>query len=339
MKNPLPLVSVIMPVYNSEKYLREAIDSILNQTYKNIELIIIDDGSSDNSINVVKSYNSEKIRFYINEKNMGVSSTRNKALDLSKGKYIALMDSDDISPLDRIEKQVEYLEKNSDFGLIGGHYESFTEYPFYTKRKFRKHCLNHIENQVNLNFIGSIAAPTAMFRNDIIKNNNIYFDTELKVGEDFDFWRQIGKFTKVTNIDHFLIRYRKHPSNTTKNKDLVDAHMTKSILKSLNDLEIDINIYFNEDLKIKDFQSFKDIVNKLKKFIITDKKFEKKYLEKSVNELIFWFYKRHVNLYGYKLYKYLLENSILKNRKIRSRDRLILLINSLRINFNKSKYY
>lgn len=331
MKNSLPLVSVIMPVYNSGKFLREAINSILNQTYKNIELIIIDDGSSDNSINIVKSYNSEKIKFYINEKNMGVSLTRNKALDLSKGKYIALMDSDDISPLDRIEKQVDFLEKNPDFGLIGGHYESFTEYPFYTKRKFRKHCLNHIENQVNLNFIGSIAAPTAMFRNDVIKDNNIYFDTDLKVGEDFDFWRRIGKFTNVTNIDHFLIRYRKHPSNTTKNKDLVDTHMTKSILKSLKELNINIENEFTENMKIKDFDSFTRMVSKLKKYEKEDINFEKKYLEKSIDELIFWFYKRHISIYGYKLYRYLFKNGILNKKKIRFRDKLMIAKGMLKI--------
>lgn len=98
MENNLPLVSVIMPVYNSAKYLNEAIDSILNQTYENIELIVIDDGSSDNSVDLIKKYNSSKIRFFQNEKNIGVSATRNKAIDLSNGKYIALMDSDDISP-------------------------------------------------------------------------------------------------------------------------------------------------------------------------------------------------------------------------------------------------
>lgn len=322
MINNQPLVSVIMPVYNSSKYLKEAIDSILDQTYKNFELIIIDDGSSDNSVEIIKNYNSAKIIFLQNDKNIGVSATRNKALDLVQGKYIALMDSDDISPLYRLEKQVDFLEKNTDYGLIGGHYESFTVYPFYTKRKFRKHCLNQEENQVNLNFVGAIAAPTAMFRSKIIKDNNISFDTDLKVGEDFDFWRRIGKHSKVTNIDCFLIRYRKHISNTTKNKDLVNSHMSKSILKSMQELNIKIDYHFDKNLKIKDFDSFCKIVEILKDFQQKDNCFNKKYLEISINKLIFWFYKRHINIFGKKLYEYLLENEILQKKDLRFRDKI-----------------
>ena len=195
--NNLPLVSIIMPVFNSEKYLKKAIESILNQTYENIELIIIDDNSSDGSIDIINSFNSKKIKFFQNQKNMGVSAARNKAIDLSNGKYLALMDSDDISFIYRIEKQVNFLEKNSDYGLIGGHYERFSEVGFFKKKKIHRQSLIQEENQVKLNFMGSIAAPTTMFRASIVKENKIYFDTNLKIAEDYDFWRRIGLFSSA----------------------------------------------------------------------------------------------------------------------------------------------
>lgn len=115
------LVSVIIPVYNVEKYVREAIQSIQNQTYKNLEIIVIDDGSIDNTYNIVeKLANADsRIQLYKNESNLNVVKTRNRALSYATGEYIAMMDGDDISALDRIEKKVNFLEENKEFDLVG----------------------------------------------------------------------------------------------------------------------------------------------------------------------------------------------------------------------------
>ena len=161
------LVSVIMPVYNGEKYLKEAIFSILNQTYQNFELIIIDDGSTDNSIKIINELKSKfsKIIYSPNKKNIGVSATRNRGMKLAKGKYIAFMDADDISPLYRFEKQVEFMENNSDYGLVGGHYESFTNYVFYTKRKLRKLSSSFEHIKANILFSNSIYYNLKLYLN------------------------------------------------------------------------------------------------------------------------------------------------------------------------------
>lgn len=325
MKSDLSLVSVIMPVYNSAKYLNEAIDSILNQTYENIELIVIDDGSSDNSIELIKEYNSSKIRFYKNEKNIGVSATRNKAIDLSEGKFIALMDSDDISPPDRIRKQVEFLENNISYVLVAGHYESFTKYLFYTKRKLRKHCIIDDKIKVDLNFVGSIAAGTVLVQKEILDKNNLRFDSRLKIAEDFDFWRRISKYAKVTSIDELLVYYRKHPSNSIKQKKLVDNHMTLALKKSFNDLKIKSDDLFDNNEKLKNIESFSILLARFEEFMKKNnktKEFNQKYLLESLSQLSFWFYKRHINTLGYELFKEYEKSIFYKNIKLRFRDKV-----------------
>ena len=107
-----PLVSIIMPVYNVERYVKEAIDSALNQTYPHLELIIMNDGSSDGSAGICRSYTDPRVRYYENPANMGVLRTRNEALKLAQGEYVAWLDSDDISLPTRLEKQVSFLEAN-----------------------------------------------------------------------------------------------------------------------------------------------------------------------------------------------------------------------------------
>ncbi len=115
------LVSVIIPVYNVEKYIREAIQSIQNQTYKNLEIIIIDDGSTDNTYNILEELakNDNRVKLYRNEKNLKIVKTLNRALSLANGEYIARMDGDDISAIDRIERKVKFLEENKEFDLVG----------------------------------------------------------------------------------------------------------------------------------------------------------------------------------------------------------------------------
>ena len=116
---PHPLVTVLMAVYNGEKYLREAIESILDQTYTNFEFLIINDGSSDRTEEIILSYNDKRIRYIKNEQNLKLIASLNKGLDLAKGEFIARMDADDISLPERLEKQINFLEKHPEIGLLG----------------------------------------------------------------------------------------------------------------------------------------------------------------------------------------------------------------------------
>jgi glycosyltransferase involved in cell wall biosynthesis len=106
-------ISILMPVYNGEKYLREAIDSILNQTFTDFEFLIVDDGSTDNSVEIINSYQNSRINLVKNDKNEGLVYTLNRGLSLAKGEYIARMDCDDISLPERLKKQIDFLDSNS----------------------------------------------------------------------------------------------------------------------------------------------------------------------------------------------------------------------------------
>ena len=109
MKSFNPLVTVLMPVYNGEKYLAEAIESVLNQTFADFELLIIDDCSSDNSVEIIQSYNDNRLKLIINEENIGQSKTLNKGIEFAKGKYIARLDQDDLSYKERLQIQIEKI--------------------------------------------------------------------------------------------------------------------------------------------------------------------------------------------------------------------------------------
>ena len=121
-------ISVVMAVYNGEKYLKEAIDSILSQTYKNFEFIVIDDCSSDNTPIILKSYTDARIQVVRNEQNLRLPTSLNKGFKIARGKYIARMDADDIAMPDRFEKQVKYLEAHQEVAVIGGSFQVFNEF-------------------------------------------------------------------------------------------------------------------------------------------------------------------------------------------------------------------
>jgi glycosyltransferase involved in cell wall biosynthesis len=112
-------ITVLMPVYNGEKYLREAIDSIFNQTFTDFEFLIVDDGSTDNSVEIINSYQNSRINLVKNDKNEGLVYTLNRGLSLAKGEYIARMDCDDISLPERLKKQIDFLDSNSEIAVVG----------------------------------------------------------------------------------------------------------------------------------------------------------------------------------------------------------------------------
>lgn len=215
MKNIKPEISVIMAVYNSERFLKEAVDSILNQTFTNFELIIIDDGSTDSSEKIINKYleADSRIVFLKNIKNLGVITTRNKALDIAKGKYIAIMDSDDLSLAKRLQHQYEYLEKNNDIFLLGGSAIIIDEKSKIRGLHFAMSNKNLVINKLPLG--NCIYHSSVMFRN----NYSFRYRDKMKYGvEDYDLYLNILlSGWKVTNINEFLIKYRinkKSISNT-----------------------------------------------------------------------------------------------------------------------------
>ena len=163
-------ITVLMPVYNASLFLREAIESILNQTYKNFEFIIINDGSTDSSLQIIESFKDPRIKLVNNERNLGIIKTRNKGLQLAKGKYIANMDADDISLPTRLEKQFTFLEKNPDVAVIASKLvlinQNNDEIGIWPEDY---HISDRNEIRKVLPIINCIGQPTVMIKNSVMQ--------------------------------------------------------------------------------------------------------------------------------------------------------------------------
>ncbi len=220
-----PLVSVIMPVYNAEKYLREAIESILNQTFTDFEFLIFNDGSTDSSLEIINSYKDERIILAYNDKNTGYVQHLNEGIKRAKGKYIARMDADDIALPKRFEKQVAFLEKNPVYILCGS----------------RIRCFGEVEEQVTLPiedeeirlkmlYITPFAHPSVMIRKSVLVDNALLYDDSVMPAEDHDLWVRLSQFGKLHNLQENLLLYRTHKqniSNQSRSKEQI-ANLIKA---------------------------------------------------------------------------------------------------------------
>ena len=195
----MPKISVVMPVYNTkEEFLRESIESILNQTYTDFEFIIINDGSTNNCEDIILSYKDDRIR-YVKQHNQGVANTLNNGISIATGEYIARMDSDDISLPQRFEKQINFLDNNSDFSLCGSWYQYFPE------EKIAK----LIEEPKLLDFykLNCLGHPTVMFRKADFERFDLKYDSQF-VCEDYELWSRSIKYLKFYNLQEVLLKYR-----------------------------------------------------------------------------------------------------------------------------------
>lgn len=207
---PSPTVSVIMPVYNAENYVNEAIESILGQSFTDFELIIIDDGSTDQSCTIIKKYYDPRIRFVRNETNCKLIATLNKAIQLAQGKYIARMDADDISLPERLEKQVGFMEEHSSIAVCGTWVEIFGD----CEPSFWRFTNNADSAKCMLLFGCCIVHPSVMLRKSMLDTGFSYSDL-YPHGEDYALWTQIAQKYKVTNIPEVLLKYRKSASQVS----------------------------------------------------------------------------------------------------------------------------
>lgn len=198
-----PTLTVVMPVYNGEKNLTEAIDSVLNQTFNDFEFIIIDDGSTDKSLDIIKTYDDKRIIFINNEKNKGIPYCRNLGLNHAKGEFLAWADCDDLNEPTRFEEQVKFLNKNKEFGICGSSMLRFGMEKYVTP------VFNDPELvKATLLFKPSIPNATAMLRLSKIKRFNIKFDESLPIAEDYDFFFRCSLHFPLTNINKILYKNR-----------------------------------------------------------------------------------------------------------------------------------
>ena len=250
-----PRISVLMPAYNAEKFVAEAIESIINQTYKNFEFIIINDGSTDNTAKIIQKYadQDKRIRFINNKQNQGLIAVLNQGLDLCRCEYIARMDSDDISYLDRFEKQVKYLDEHPDVGLLS----TWIEY-FPKKQNMGKH--KEFVNFFDILKGWHINHPTVMFRRDLFYKHNLKYDPGFNSAEDYELWSRVIRHTKIVNLQEVLLKYRKHGNSVCDTQRQIQNEnsnkVKKNMLKHLYDSTDDKNFkqYIKKHLNENDYK-------------------------------------------------------------------------------------
>lgn len=221
-KETKPLVSVVMPVYNAAAYLSQAVDSILNQTYKNFEFIIIDDASRDGSYAILKDYakKNKKIKIFRNKKNSGVSEAAKKAISKTKGEYLARMDADDISLPYRIEKQVAYLEKNKGTVALGGQCALIDTDGSVIGSKTFPTKFEDIYKYI-FEFI-PLQQPSVMIAKKRLPKNFEYYRNGMNTAEEVELIFKLFLYGKVENLKDTILKYRLHGKNTS----LIDVKKT-----------------------------------------------------------------------------------------------------------------
>ena len=210
-----PKVSIIIAVYNTEKYLKESIGSVLKQSMKDFELIIVDDCSTDNSLKIIEELTAKdnRIRIIKNKKNRQAEYCRNKAIKIAKGKYIAIHDSDDICTKDRLKIQTEYLDKHPDIFLVAGSYEYIDESGRFMCREIFDYDHQKVASRLVVH--NMIHNPTVMFRND----GQTYYREKVLYAGDRDLWmRLLSRSKKMVVLPDILLKYRVHPTSITMSK-------------------------------------------------------------------------------------------------------------------------
>lgn len=201
-------VSIILCFYNEEKYLEKAINSVLAQTYSNFELIIVNDGSTDGSDKIVKSYHDDRIVYESYEGNRRLAYARNRGLELATGDYIGFFDGDDVMVPDKMEKQVKYLKEHNDIILVSGGYAYMDAEGKVDEKVIMPKYQSNEQIKAFILFRNCIAVGAALFRREVIDKHHIHFDETNKASEDYRFWVDMLPYGNFANVEECFFCYR-----------------------------------------------------------------------------------------------------------------------------------
>lgn len=204
----MPIISVIMPVYNAEAFIKETIDSILCQTFTDFELLALDDGSTDQSAKIIQSYNDPRLKYIPCPHDF--ISTLNHGIALAQGKYIARIDHDDLMVADRLKIQYEFMEKHLEIAACGGYMETFGNYT-----QIMRVLTDHDDIMFNMLLGNTMANPTGFIRKSILSDYNIRHEYGYSFADDYKLWSEIAKVGKLANIPQVLTKYRISNNQTT----------------------------------------------------------------------------------------------------------------------------
>jgi len=300
-----PLCSVIMSVYNGSAFLKDSILSILNQTFIDFEFIIINDASTDNSEEIINSFNDSRIVYLKNDENLGLAASLNKAIKISKGKYIARMDDDDIALNNRLQKQVDFLTRNPEFGIVGAYAELFSD-----KTGIRKHASISDELKVRTLFSCQFCHPTVMFQKKNVDGQNIRYNEDFRTAQDYELWSRLVNVTDFYTIPEVLLMYRVHNNQISTSKREIQFNATKKIHSEMLN-RMGVNPTANESALHLELASFNFTFNQNKVIEIGN------YLKKLIqsNEHTLYFPKVYFSRFISEYYYNILQNSITNKLK------------------------
>lgn len=222
----LPVISVIMPVFNGEKHMSAAIQSVLSQSFSDFELLIVDDGSTDHTKEIALSFNDRRIKFIQNSSNKGIVYSRNLAIQNSKGRFIANLDSDDIALSTRFEKQFLFFEKNPEYSVIGTNVQLIDDDSKITG-SIDYTSFNHPIKE-NLFFYNCFAQSSTMIRKECLKKFDEIYQAQHPLAEDYDLWVRLSENIKMINLPDFLTQYRISLSGISRlKKDAIQTSVKK----------------------------------------------------------------------------------------------------------------
>jgi len=237
----MPAISVLMSVYNGGKYLKESVESILNQTFSDFEFLITDDCSSDDTIKILKEYSDKdsRIRLLLNSENIGLTKSLNRMIDISSGDFVARMDADDVSYSLRFQKQIEYMRTHPDIGVCGTNIEIING---NIKKINTCHFLEHDEIKAALLFNNVIPHTAVMIRSELFKEHGFRYNEEFKIIQDYELWERLIKYTRFHVLSETLAMFRILDSGITgksSKKSNYREDVLKLIYKSaLSNLEL-----------------------------------------------------------------------------------------------------
>lgn len=287
-----PNITVLMSVYNGEKYLREAIESVLNQTIRNFDFLIINDGSTDKSERIIKSYHDQRIRLIVNKKNIGLIGSLNNGLSMATGKYIARMDCDDISLPRRLEKQLTFLNSRPNIGVVASYTNEINEKGNLLSTLWARdrESISCEEIYHNLFFGNCLAHPTVMINKEILDKFSLKYRSDYLDAEDYDLWCQIAQIAPIVKIPEPLLFYRKHGGNISIAKLMSGksrSEITSRKIRNEKLKSIGVSFSFSNDVFWGDFNNLK--INKALYYLKTRKLITKNILVTAptyLNEII-----------------------------------------------------
>jgi len=288
---PSPKLSIIIIAYNTGKFISQAIRSVLYQTHKNLELIIINDGSTDSTKTIVEAFDDSRIRYFENEKNEGIVYSRNKGLELAKGEYIGMLDADDIAYPEKFEKQIDFLEKNNDFGMIGSRVKFIDKNGKQLPGSWKLKASPEMIPSIML-FKNYFLQSAVLYRRECIRHYS--FKTDFNIGEDYLIWFDILKKWKAWNLQQYLVDYRIHNESITnkfiEEKLEKEKSVFKIILDELNinpsDEQLEIHLLIRNNRPINDLATLK-LVEKWLLIILEKNKGIGRYNQKMLTKVVF----------------------------------------------------